>query len=185
LRPELQPQEATQLTVASSTAVCRAIRSETGLRPEIKWPNDILIHGRKVVGVLTEMNAEVDKVRYVIVGVGINVNLAVTELPADVRKLATSLRIEFGRPVSRPQLAAVILRELDRDYSRVRAGQFEAVADEWEEKCVTIGRHVVIQIGDRKVRGRAESLGEDGALLVRTEHGRLERISGGDVTLEK
>jgi BirA family biotin operon repressor/biotin-[acetyl-CoA-carboxylase] ligase len=97
----------------------------------------------------------------------------------------TSLKIELGEPVSRPELATAILRELDRDYARVCAGQFAAVADEWEEHCTTIGRHVAIHIGDRRVRGRAESLDADGALLLRTEHGHLERIIGGDVTLEK
>ena len=78
-----------------------------------------------------------------------------------------------------------ILRELDYDYSRICAGKFSEVADEWEEHCVTIGKNVTVQIGDRKIRGRAESLDDDGALLIRTEHGHLERITGGDVTLEK
>ena len=77
------------------------------------------------------------------------------------------------------------MRELDRDYARVCAGDFASVADEWEEHCTTLGRNVAIQIGDRRIRGRAEALGEDGALLLRTEHGHLERIIGGDVTLEE
>ena len=102
-----------------------------------------------------------------------------------MRKQATSLKIEAGRAFSRAELAAAILRELDHDYLRVCAGQFAKVADEWEAHCQTIGRDVTIQIGDRRVQGRAESLGESGALLLRTEHGHLERINGGDVTLEK
>ncbi|HMP81518.1 MAG TPA: biotin--[acetyl-CoA-carboxylase] ligase [Verrucomicrobiota bacterium] len=185
LRPDLRPPETTQLTVASATALCRAIRGETGLSPDIKWPNDILINGKKVAGILTEMNAEVDRVRYVILGIGMDVNLTAADWPGDVRKVATSLRIECGESVSRPALATRVLRELDDDYARVCTGKFEAVADEWEEQCATIGRQVAIQIGDRRTRGRAESLDDDGALLVRTEHGHLERIIGGDVTLEK
>ncbi|HXE43442.1 MAG TPA: hypothetical protein VN516_10485, partial [Candidatus Baltobacteraceae bacterium] len=82
-------------------------------------------------------------------------------------------------------LATAILHELDEDYSRICAGKFSALADEWEEHCTTIGKNVVVQIGDRKIRGRAESLDDDGALLLRTEHGRLERITGGDITLGK
>jgi BirA family biotin operon repressor/biotin-[acetyl-CoA-carboxylase] ligase len=78
-----------------------------------------------------------------------------------------------------------ILRELDRDYARIAAGQFAAVADEWEEHGTTIGQEATIRTGDRRIRGRAESLGEDGELLLRTEHGHLERIIGGDVTLDK
>ncbi|HTV76610.1 MAG TPA: biotin--[acetyl-CoA-carboxylase] ligase [Candidatus Baltobacteraceae bacterium] len=185
LRPDLRPQETTQLTVASATALRRAIQSEAGLKPEIKWPNDILIGGKKVAGILTELSAELDKVRCVVLGIGIDVNLDAGELPAELKKTATSLKIETGEAVSRAELAAAILRELDEDYSRVCAGKFQKIADEWEDHCATIGRNVTVQIGDRKIRGRAESLGEDGALLLRTEHGHLERITGGDVTLEK
>jgi BirA family biotin operon repressor/biotin-[acetyl-CoA-carboxylase] ligase len=185
LRPDLRPQEATQLTVAAATALWRAIHDHTGIQPEIKWPNDLLLHGHKVAGILTELNAELDHVKYVILGVGVDANQTAAEFPADLRKTATSLRIELGRPVLRPELATAILRELDRDYARVCAGQFESVADEWEVHCSTIGKQVTVQIGERRVRGIAESLDDDGALLVRTEHGRLERIIGGDVTLEK
>jgi BirA family biotin operon repressor/biotin-[acetyl-CoA-carboxylase] ligase len=185
LRPDLRPQEATQLTVASATALRRAIQNVTGLSPEIKWPNDILVGGKKVAGILTELSAELDHVRHVILGVGVDVNLGVGEFPLELRKLATSLKIESGRAVSRPELASAILRELDSDYARICAGKFTAVADEWEAHCTTIGRDVTVQIGGRKLRGRAESLDDDGALLLRTEHGRLEPITGGDVTLEK
>lgn len=185
LRPKLRPQAATQLTIASATALARAIQGQTGLQPEIKWPNDILIHGRKVAGILTELNAELDTVRYIIVGIGVDVNLNAGDFPLDLRKLATSLKIETNGLIDRAELAAAILRELDKDYARVAAGKFELLADEWEEQCTTIGHNVVITIGNRKVSGRAESLDSDGALLLRTEHGHLERIIGGDVTLEK
>jgi BirA family biotin operon repressor/biotin-[acetyl-CoA-carboxylase] ligase len=185
LRPNLHPQETTRLTVASATALRRAIESQTGLKPEIKWPNDILIHGRKVAGILTELSGELDQVKYVILGIGVDVNLSQGDFPAELRKLATSLKAELGKPVSRPELAVAILRELDHDYARIASGQFAAVADEWEEHGTTIGQEVIIRTGDRRVRGRAESLGEDGALLLRTEHGHLERIIGGDVTLDK
>jgi BirA family biotin operon repressor/biotin-[acetyl-CoA-carboxylase] ligase len=185
LRPDMRPQAATQLTVAAATALARAIRRQTNLTPEIKWPNDILMRGKKVAGILTELSAELDRVRYLIIGIGVDVNLANEDLPPDLRKIATSLRIESGQPVSRPDLAAAVLRELDADYARVRAGEFEAVADEWEEQCTTIGRAVTIRIGDRVQRGVAEALDAEGALLLRTQHGRLERILGGDVTIEK
>jgi BirA family biotin operon repressor/biotin-[acetyl-CoA-carboxylase] ligase len=185
LRPALRPLAATQLTIVSATSLFRAIRSQTGLTPEIKWPNDILIHGRKVAGILTELNAELDRVKYIILGLGLNVNAAASDFPADLRKLATSLRIESGHRHDRAALAAAILRELDQDYERVRLGEFESVADEWEKHCSTLGRQIAIHAGTRKITGRAEALDDDGALLVRTQHGRLERIIGGDVTLEK
>lgn len=185
LRPDLRPQEATQLTVAAATALWRAIQATTGLSPEIKWPNDILFRGKKVAGILTEMSAELDRVKHVILGVGVDVNLTISELPVELRKIATSLRIELGKPVARAELATNMLRELDRDYARVVGGGFAELADEWEGRCTTIGQEVTIAIGERRIRGRAESLDDDGALLVRTEHGHLERIIGGDVSLEK
>ncbi len=185
LRPRLQPQEITQLTVAAAVAIWRSINRVTDLRPEIKWPNDILIRGKKVAGILTELSAEVDRVKHITVGIGVDVNLEANEFSAGLRKIATSLRIELGRPVLRAELATEILRELDRDYARVCAGKFSELADEWEEHCSTIGKQVIVGIGERRMLGRVESLDDDGALLLRTEHGRLERIIGGDVTLDK
>lgn len=185
LRPRLTPQAATRLTVASATALARAIREITTITPEIKWPNDLLVRGKKIAGILTEMSAELDTVKYVIVGVGVNVNLETRDFPPELRKLATSLAAEQGKRVSRPDLAAAFLRELDRDYAAVCGGNFEALIDEWMHQCTTIGQQVRIQMGGRVITGRAESLDADGALLLRTPHGRLERIIGGDVTMEK
>jgi len=185
LRPDLRPQAATQLTVAAATSLVRAIHSVTGLNADIKWPNDILIRGKKVAGVLTELNAELDHIKYLILGIGVDVNLASSDLPADLRKIATSLKIEAGHAFRRADLAAAILRELDRDYQRIRNHQFAAIADEWQARCATLGRRVTIHIGERALHGRAESLDDDGALLLRTDHGHLERVIGGDVTLQK
>ncbi len=185
LRPDLAPQSATQLTVAAATALARAIALQTVLVPEIKWPNDILIRGKKAAGILTEMTAELDHVKEMVLGIGVNVNLDAAELPAELRKTATSLKIETGQTIDRAELAVAILRELDEDYERIRRGQFELVAGEWQQRCGTLGRPVAIRIGERVIRGRAESLDAEGALLLRTQHGHLERIIGGDVTMEK
>jgi BirA family biotin operon repressor/biotin-[acetyl-CoA-carboxylase] ligase len=183
LRPPLSPQSATQITVAAATAVARAIRNKTRLPSEIKWPNDILVHRKKVCGILTEMSAELDKIKYVVLGIGVDVNFNESDFPVDLRSIATSLKVELDHSVHRAELAAELLRELDADYHRLLGGKFEAVADEWEQHCTTIGHHVEIAAGSRKIEGHAESLDSEGALLVRTQHGRLERIIGGDVTL--
>lgn len=185
LRPSLRPQAATQLTVVAATALARALSAAGGVRPRVKWPNDILIEGRKVAGVLTELSAELDHIRHLILGIGVDVNLTAAEFPPELRKIATSVKIESGQHCDRSALAARILQELDRDYARVLGGEFAEVADEWEEQCETIGRNVAIQMGDRRITGRAEALDTDGALLVRTQHGRLERVIGGDVSMEK
>ena len=185
LRPSLAPSECTQLTAASANALVRAIQSTTGITPEIKWPNDLLIKGKKIAGILTEMSAELEHVRSVILGIGIDANQTASEFPADLRPIATSLKLATGKTVSRADLAEAVLRELDREYARILAGQFAAVAEEWGSRCSTLGKQVTIDMGARRVRGRAEALDENGALLLRTEHGRIERIIGGEVTLTK
>jgi BirA family transcriptional regulator, biotin operon repressor / biotin---[acetyl-CoA-carboxylase] ligase len=183
LRPNLRPQEATQVTVLAATALARALRQHGIGQPAVKWPNDILVGERKVAGVLTELAAEIDRVRYIVLGIGVNVNF--TEIPQELRGIATSVRMETGRAARRAELAASILRELDFDYDRLCQGEFSRIAEEWAGQCATLGRRVSIRVGDRSIHGRAESLDESGALLLRTDHGHLERILGGDVTLDK
>jgi BirA family biotin operon repressor/biotin-[acetyl-CoA-carboxylase] ligase len=183
LRPNIPPHRATYVTLAAATALTRAITSQTGIVPEIKWPNDIMIRGRKLCGILTEMSAEMDCLKEVLLGVGMDVNLEASDFPAHLRKIATSLQIETGQPVNRAELAVAILCELDRDYELVKNGQFEEIAEQWREHCSTLGRQVAIRVGNRVIRGCAESLDDDGALLVRGTHGHLERIVGGDVTV--
>ncbi|MCS7089213.1 MAG: biotin--[acetyl-CoA-carboxylase] ligase [Verrucomicrobiota bacterium] len=184
LRPSLRTHEATQITVAAAAAMCRALRQCTGLPIEIKWPNDLLCRGRKVVGILTEMNADPDTLHHVVLGVGVDVNLERRDFPNELRAVATSLRLETGRPLDRPALAAALLVALDEDYRRICQGRFREVADEWARHCSTLGRQVVLLLGRRRLGGRAEALDDTGALLVRTEHGLLERVIGGDVVTQ-
>jgi BirA family biotin operon repressor/biotin-[acetyl-CoA-carboxylase] ligase len=185
LRPEMRPQAATQMTVAAAISTVRAIARHADISVEIKWPNDVLVSGKKLAGILTEMSAELDRIKYMVLGLGVDVNLSRDELPMDIRSAATSLRIETGKLWRRADLAAAILAELDHDYDRIRAGRFPEIAEEWERRCSTLGRQVAIRIGERVVEGRAESLDDDGALLLRTEYGHLERIVGGDLSVVK
>lgn len=183
LRPPWTPRESARITILGATALARAVREIAGDAPEIKWPNDILLRGRKLAGILMELAAEPDRIRHVVLGIGVNVNQTAGDFPADLRSSATSLRIESGRPVDRSALAVAVLRHLERDYRRSIEGQFDAVASDWESLCSTLGQDVAIRVGTRLAQGRAEAVDADGALLLRTEHGRLERITGGDVTL--
>lgn len=185
LRPEMAPQSATRITISAAVSIVRAIRHVTGLEAEIKWPNDVQVKGLKVAGILTELSAEVDRVRHLILGLGLNINHQPTDFPPEIRALATSLAIQTGGMVDRPCLAARVLEELEFDYSRIRSGQFEQIALEWERSCSTLGKAVRIQMGDRILQGRAEALDGEGALLLRSSHGNLERILGGDVTVLK
>lgn len=185
LRPNLQPQSVTQLTVLSAVAVARAIERETGLQPEIKWPNDIVFGLKKAAGILLELRAELDRVRHVVLGIGVNLNQRTEDWPPPLRDIAVSLAELVEKPIDRPALAARLLIELDAAYRQVRGGNFQGIRDEWLRRCSTLGRDLTIRIGNRVLQGRAESLDDEGALLVRQEHGHLERVIGGDVTLEK
>ena len=183
LRPSLSANECTQLTVASAVSLVHAINETSGITPEIKWPNDLLICGKKIAGILTELHAELDCVRHLIIGVGINVNQTHSDFPAQITQIATSLKIASGAAVERTVLAEEILKQMDKNYKRVLHGRFNELAQEWTNHCGTLGKDVDIQNGRNRVVGRAESLDETGALLVRTQHGRIERIIGGDVTV--
>ncbi|MDG1890711.1 MAG: biotin--[acetyl-CoA-carboxylase] ligase [Verrucomicrobiota bacterium] len=185
LRPPLRPAEMTRLTIIAATALARAIRETSGLQPSIKWPNDILINGRKVAGVLTEMSAEPDRVLHAVIGVGVDVNQEQEDFPDELSSVATSLRIESGRPILRSDLAVALLKALNTDYQRILSGQFQAVAEEWESQCITLQKRVRIHQMNQTCVGFAESLDSEGALMVRTPSGHLERITGGDVILEK
>lgn len=185
LRPNLSPMAATQLTVISAVAVSRAIERETGLRPGIKWPNDIMFGTRKCAGILIELSTEIDHIRHAVLGIGVDVNLAAEDFPPELRDIATSLRAEAGREIDRPALAAAMLRELDYVYARLREGDFHQVGDEWMRRCSTLGRRVTLKIGDRTIQGVAEALDDEGALVVRNDHGHVERILGGDVTMQR
>ena len=143
----------------------------------------MLIRGKKIAGILTEMHAELDCVRHVIIGVGIDINQNHSDFPVQLRKTTTSLKIVSGATVDRTALAEAILREMDKDYKRVLRGQFNEIAQEWADHCGTLGKEVDIKTGRNRVTGRAESLDETGALLVRTQHGRIERVIGGDIAV--
>lgn len=182
LRPAIMPHEAPQLTFLSAVAVARAIEGTTALKPEIKWPNDVLIKGRKVAGLLNEMSAETDGINFVILGIGVNLNMTAAQFPRDVRTPATSLLLEQGRPVNRVQFAVAMLGELDRLYADFLRHGFGPVRDEWQQRCNANGREVVVSDGGvDTVRGMFHGIDGDGALLVRCPDGMVERILSGDV----
>lgn len=184
LRPTVMPYQAPQLTFLSAVAVARAIEHSTALKPEIKWPNDVLLNGRKVAGLLNEMSAETDGINFVILGIGINLNMTAEQFPADLRTPATSLLLEQGRPVNRVQFAAVMLHELDQLYGDFRCCGFGPIREEWQKRCNANGREVVVSDGGADLlRGLFNGIDGDGALLVRLPDGRVERILCGDVRI--
>lgn len=182
LRPTVMPYQAPQLTFLSAVAVARAIEETTSLKPEIKWPNDVLIQGRKVAGLLNEMSSETDVINFVILGIGINLNMASSQFPGDLRTPATSLLLEQGRPVNRSQFAAAMLDALDRLYEIFLLHGFGPVREEWQQRCNANGREVSVSDGGAEtLRGTFDGIDGDGAMLVRLAGGTIERILCGDV----
>jgi len=182
LRPPFSPQEAPKCTMLAAVAVNKAIRRVTGVACGIKWPNDILCDDKKLVGILTEMTAEMDAINYVVIGMGINVNVAAADFPPDLQASATSLAIAAGHPWSRLELLTAILEEIEKIYQLTIERGFAPVLDEWRAESVTLGRMVDVFGVGRKFSGVAIDIADDGALLVETESG-LERVVAGDVSI--
>jgi BirA family biotin operon repressor/biotin-[acetyl-CoA-carboxylase] ligase len=182
LRPGGMPYEAPQLTFLSAVAVARAIERVSALRPEIKWPNDVLIRGRKVAGLLNEMSAETDGINFVILGIGVNLNMTGEQFPSDLRHPATSLLLESGRPVGRARFCAAMLNELDHLYAAFRANGFGPVREEWQRRCNAHGRELAVSDGGAEiVRGMFAGIDGSGALLVSGTDGTVSKILSGDV----
>lgn len=181
LRPELPPARAPELTLVASVAICDAL-GQAGVAAGIKWPNDLLAGGRKIAGILTELAAEPDRVTWVVLGVGVNVNARAEDFPPELRDEATSLLIERGGPAPRALFAAACLTALEEWLDRYAEEGFEPVRGAWRDRSVTLGRQVLVRGDGGDVEGTAVDLDEDGALLVR-DGGGIRRILAGDVTL--
>lgn len=181
LRPSILPYHAPQLSFLSAVAVARAVEEVGGLSPSVKWPNDVLLHGRKLAGLLNEMSAETENIHYVILGIGVNLNMSAEQFPADLRYPATSLALEKGAPVSRAAFARALLRHLDSLYALYLEKGFAPILKAWEAFFELIGRPVEVDFQNRVVKGRVEGLDEDGALLLRLPDGASEKVLAGDV----
>ena len=168
------------LTMLASLAVVHSIEAVTDLRPKVKWPNDILINGKKVCGILIESQVSRNKVDYAIIGIGINVNLRISHFP-QIQSIATSLSTELGSDISRLRLIRRLLVETERLYLALLMG--ESFFKEWRDSLVTLGKRVHVESGETIYEGFAESVAEDGTLLLRRQDGSLAELIAGDVTL--
>ena len=177
LRPRVSLAQVSCLTLVSAVAVCRAIRSVAGVDAKIKWPNDILLGQKKVAGILTELNAELDRIHFVVLGVGINVALVKT--PG--LSYAASLDKESGQKVSRVLLLQETLREMETYYQLFHAQGFPPVARAWRELSATLGRQVKVAEVKKTIEGLAVDIDDQGALLVKEKNGSVVRKISGDV----
>ncbi len=179
LRPDILPSEAPQLTLVAGIACVKAINYVTGLDCRIKWPNDVIVNGKKLVGILTEMNAEIEMVKYVVTGIGINVN---NEYFSDeIKEKATSIYIETGEKYKRGEIADRVMTEFKALYNVFCSKGFEALMEEYNSMCINVGMKVRT-FGRKEIQGVAKGVNKNGELLIQTDKG-IETVLSGEVSL--
>jgi BirA family transcriptional regulator, biotin operon repressor / biotin---[acetyl-CoA-carboxylase] ligase len=182
LRPRLSLAQIPLIGLAAAVAAARAIRVTTGLLAKVKWPNDVLIDGRKVVGLLLDAGPQAE---WLVVGIGINANICGDLLPRSSAYPAASLQDMLGRPVDRAVLATAALRELERNYHELHDVGPLPIVRKWREMAETIGQTVRVEIGGRGVEGVAADIDDGGALLIRRRDGTIVRVVGGEITVRE
>jgi BirA family biotin operon repressor/biotin-[acetyl-CoA-carboxylase] ligase len=180
LRPEIKTLP--YLIMIASLAVARSIESVAGVKAGIKWPNDVLIGGKKAGGILIENEVRGNKAAFSIVGIGINIDLKAADY-AEIADTATSLKEESGKDNLRIRIIRSLLEEFERLYLKLPDGK--PIYEAWRERLVTLGKRVKVQSGGEVIEGIAETVDENGALVIRGAHGRLTRVVAGDVTLRE
>jgi BirA family biotin operon repressor/biotin-[acetyl-CoA-carboxylase] ligase len=179
LKPRMQPLHAPRITLLAGVAVAKTIRN-IGLPAKIKWPNDVLINEKKVCGILTEIGAEMDSIQYVVVGVGIDANVDTETFPEEFRDSSTSLKNELGHDINRVEFVQRLLSELESLYMKFQKEGFSSILEEWRNMSATIGEWVKITTQSRIICGEAVGVDSDGALILETGEGRLEKIVAGN-----
>lgn len=185
LRPNLRPAQVLQIPLITAVAVSKAIKRVTPLQPRVKWPNDITLGGKKVGGILTETSSEIDRVNYIILGIGINVNTQRSLLPESIRGIATSLAEECGGHISRVRFLQCLLAEFETLYNEFLVSGFDTIREKWKTLDNTIGSRVKVSAGAEEIEGEALDIDREGFLLVRTKDGDVKRIISGDVSLRR
>ncbi len=184
LRPNLPPAKAPQLTLLTAVAISQAIEEVTSLRPDIKWPNDILLNKKKTVGILTEMQAEADKINSVIIGIGINVNQQLEHFPEELHTIATSLSIELKKPINRAELIQMVLLKFENLYQIYLEHGFYPIKLLWESYAISIGKKIIARTITGTLTGTAKGITEDGVLMLEGEDGKISYIHSADIELD-
>ncbi|MDY5481908.1 MAG: biotin--[acetyl-CoA-carboxylase] ligase [Veillonella caviae] len=182
LRPDFVPSEAPKCTLMAAVALTKAFHKMGLTSAGIKWPNDILVNGRKMVGILTEMSGSMEEISYIIMGIGVNVKTKQEELPEEIKYIATSLLME-GIDIERTEAFKIILENLEYQYYEILDKGFDETLDEWRKLSVTLGQEIEVRAPDNIYEGIATDIDEDGNLLVKTLNGDIKRIVVGDVSI--
>ena len=180
LRPDIPTSKAPQLTLVTGVAVAETLKKELNLDVGIKWPNDILIGNKKVCGILTEVNANINKINYVIVGIGIDMNVDVPLLPPDLQEGATSLKNELDTEINGAILVQKFLLNLEKLYNQFTSGKFPDILNEWRFLSKTIGRKVEVRTRGKTIRGDAIGINKDCILILELDDGSLRKIISGE-----
>jgi len=171
------------ITLMGAVAVASTIRTVCNIQPAIKWPNDIYLRGKKVSGLLTEMSAEQDRIRHIVLGIGIDVNMAIDALPTGIRETATTLAVEVGHNINRTILLHQLFHDLEQWYQEFLINATGVLA-EWERLNETIGKRIIVSSMGEKLQGLAQGIDREGRLIIKQEDGSIRQISAGDVELK-
>ena len=171
LRPQIPLQQVQMMTLLTAVVLRETIEAVLGLSAEIKWPNDLQYKGKKFAGILTEIAADKDSLRFLLVGVGINANVKIESLPADLHRQATSLCLETGAKVDSKELILQFIQRYEQEYLRAQREGFADILRRWRQYTVTLGREVTIHCNGCSIKGKALDINEQGALLVKTSTG--------------
>ncbi len=181
LRPPIAARYAPLITLMAAVATAKATRGFSGLQPRIKWPNDLLINDRKFAGLLNEARCKGEKVEFVVLGMGINVNMTLGMVPEEMRSIATSLREELGYDISRVELLKALLREVEGEYIGFLTGEQDRMLRQWEEFSQMVGKLVEMRSFHEVIRGRVKGIDFDGSLLLSAPDGSERRVIVGDI----
>lgn len=181
LRPNIPPQKAPQLTLLAAVAVARAIEEAAGITPEIKWPNDLLVNGKKITGILTELQAESDRIHSVIIGIGMNVNQKTGDFPEDLKVTATSIALETGKEVSRSMVIREFCAQFEKLYLMYLDKGFYPIKLLWESYAKGIGGRMRARTYNGVIEGRALGITSDGVLELEDDNGQIHLIYSADI----
>lgn len=185
LRPKIPIPKAPQLTLITAVGVVQAIEEATELFPQIKWPNDIMVNGKKITGILTELQAEADSIHSVIIGIGMNVNTLEADFPEEIRRTASSLSIEAGRTIGREELIRTILEKLEKLYFLYLTKGFLPIKLMWESYAISIGKQIIARTITGEISGKAIGITEDGVLLIEDSAGVIHHIYSADINMNE
>jgi BirA family biotin operon repressor/biotin-[acetyl-CoA-carboxylase] ligase len=183
LKPHIAPSEASKITLAAAYALCTAL-DKCGLDVRIKWPNDIVVNGKKLCGILTEMSADMDIIKYIVVGIGLNANLDAHDFDSAIAATATSIKIEAGKSISRKTVVSHILNEFERVYDIfTKEGSIESFLEEYKLRSAVIGKEIRVIYRKEELRGKAVDVTEEGHLIIKLEDGSTREILSGEVSI--